>query len=153
MGDGQPFPGPRMQSIGRILRNTSTDQRPILFAGFQEVVDALYQPLQASMGSSYRWFRQEPVAYGCAVAVHTSVTILDHGWVPYGFTRMQRGFYYVRGRLPDSNHQVLFTTTHLESFTSKESNGSQERAPQLLELQDFCHAQLSAHSNLSLFLF
>lgn len=78
LGDGNPHPGPRMRALCRILHEQHSGASPLLFVGFQEVVDPLATYLKAAMeGGGYTWFRQTGAPYGCALAVHNSLTMLD----------------------------------------------------------------------------
>lgn len=152
-GDGAPHPGPRMSAVCRALLSSPSQQQPPAFVGFQEVVPALWHALQTPLqAAGYELYQQRGVSYGCAVAVQVrgpgAVTVLDAGWKDYRDTVMMRGFWYVRARLPGREEQVLFTTTHLESWTGKDSTGQVQRALQVQELEQFCNEQLETYSNL-----
>jgi endonuclease/exonuclease/phosphatase family metal-dependent hydrolase len=137
-----------MRELTRLLqRQHSTDQRPLWFVGFQEVVDELAATLVPAMELlGYTVYRQPGApAYGCALAVHGSLTVTDRGWVPYDRTVMQRGFLYVRARPPGSppHRQILFATTHLESFTGEEYTGAAQRPRQLRQMELFCNERMA----------
>lgn len=63
---------------------------------------------------------------------------------------MKRGFLYVRAQLPHSRKEILFTTTHLESWTGDEYTGSAQRPLQLKQMESFCNQQMATHKHLSL---
>lgn len=151
---GEPHGSARMKALARhLLRQQDAAQNPLWAIGFQEVIDELaihLFPLLERAG--YQIFRQEGAPYGCAIALYTkgnnACTLLDVSWQPYSQTQMFRGFLYARFQLPFSGKQVLFTTTHLESFISTEQTGSQQRVHQLKELEAFCNDQLRTYSSL-----
>lgn len=164
-GRGDPHPDDRMSAACRELLQpqpqpeASSQSPPLLFCGFQEVVPALAEPIHRVMqASGYRIFSQPGDHYGCALAVLArgpgAVTVLDAGWQGFKETNMARGFLHVRARLPmttdgDGNEQqVLFTTTHLESWTGKDSTGQTQRVKQLQEMEAFCNQQLATYPNL-----
>lgn len=147
MGDGNPHVQARMQAVLNLLLKERDDvSLPLCFVGFQEIVveirEALF-PLLESVG--YRMICQPFSAYGVALAVHKSVTVLDSGWKPYGLTRMDRGFVYARCRLPNGA-LCLVTSTHLESFDRMAGNGSAERAYQLNAMETFCNRHVDDQS-------
>jgi hypothetical protein len=152
-GDGQPHPGPRMRAIVRLLREHSTADVPLLFIGLQEVIDPLATFLIPALESAgYRVYRQQGAAYGCAVAVHRQLEIVSQSWIPYSNTVMMRGYYQVRAKLPNKHKpdhcpEIVFTTTHLESYTGPEYTGAKERPQQLLEVEQFCNKQVSSATN------
>jgi hypothetical protein len=164
---GDPHPDERMSALCRELlqssESTSTTQQqpPLLFCGFQEVVPSLNVPIQRAMqASGYKVFSQPGQQYGCALAVKCrgpgAVTVLDAGWQGFTETIMGRGFLHVRARLPpmtgassdSTEQQVLFTTTHLESWAGKDHTGKVQRAKQLQEMEAFCNQQLALYPNL-----
>lgn len=157
--DGNPHPSRRMRAIVDELMEACP--LSLWFMGFQEVVE----PLRTAMvplleAAGYQVFDQPDVLYGCSLAVYQGQkketssnnypTILDAGWQPYQETIMSRGFLYVRARLPGSDQQVLFTTTHLESWCGKEYTGAAQRPRQLKQLQSFCKEQMKLHKNLQI---
>ena len=103
-------------------------------------MDSLWNPhITAQLSSSYQLYRQQNgCPYGCALAVHKSLTVLDQGFVDYPNSKMGRGILYVRARLPFSGRSVLFATTHLESFNGKDDPGGPQRAAQCRAIRDFC---------------
>ena len=147
-----------MRALCRILHEQHSSECPLLLVGFQEVINPLAPYLTAALQSAgYQWFRQPGAAvYGCAVAVHPSLRVLDHGWIPYHPTVMDRGFLYVRAQLPDdpgaapSEKEILFTTTHLESWSGPQYTGAAQRLLQLQQMEDFCNQQLHSNNNLCL---
>jgi endonuclease/exonuclease/phosphatase family metal-dependent hydrolase len=158
--EGSPHPEERMSQLCRELLETSeptsmslTPQLPLLFCGFQEVVPALNEPIQRAMqASGYKVYSQPGAHYGCALAVKCrgpdAVTVLDAGWQGFTETVMARGFLHCRARLPDSEQQVLFTTTHLESWAGKDHTGMKQRAQQVQEMEVFCNQQFTKYPNL-----
>jgi endonuclease/exonuclease/phosphatase family metal-dependent hydrolase len=143
--DGNPYPNERMQAVADLLLAQSDP--PLYFCAFQEVVhsldDALF-PLLESVG--YRLVRQplgNPMflPYGVALAIHSSLTILDSGWEPYRMSQQDRGFCFARCRLPN-NSVCLVTSTHLESWMGKQSTGKGARANQLTAMENFCNEHL-----------
>jgi len=155
LGGGEPHASARMKALARhlIRAHDPSNNNPLLAIGFQEVIEELAVhlfPLLKNAG--YQVFRQPGAPYGCALAVYTkgnnSCTVLDASWQPYQETQMMRGFLYARLELPFSGKQVLFCTTHLESWTGQEYTGSQQRVRQLKELEAFCNDQLETYSSL-----
>ena len=140
--NGSPHAQARMEAVADVLLARSDP--PLYFMAFQEVVhtldDALFPLIQSS---DYRIIRQpldNPMflPYGVALAVHQSLQYLDGGWKPYRMTQMDRGFVYARCRLPNGL-VCLATSTHLESWTGKESTGSTARQQQLNAMENFCN--------------
>lgn len=158
-GDGDPHAGPRMRAIVRLLTDspaprtlanpaTAPPPHPLWCVGFQEVIHETSRYLQPALESlGYTYVRQpSPVAYGCALAVHNSLEILERDWQAYRGSVMQRGFLYARVRLPDSDNQMIFTTTHLESWAGPQHTGASQRVVQLHEMQDFVNRQFVQHA-------
>jgi hypothetical protein len=150
LGDGAPHAALRMRTIVRLLRESSPIDSPLWCIGFQEVVDETAKVLQPALqAANYQWFRQPgTAAYGCAMAIHSDLTVLRQGWVPYSVTVMQRGFLYAHVQLPipemHSNEKpvsLLFITTHLESYTGPQYTGAKQRPEQLLEIHSFVQEQ------------
>ena len=166
-GDGNPHSNLRMKAIVRLLmeQHQQQPQLPLYCIGFQEVVTETIRPLKSLLQSqSYHWFEQpsRTVPYKCAMAIHTDLHILDQGWIPYTNTVMQRGFLYVRAKLPScsstnttnhnsNNHknEIIFTTTHLESYNGKDYNGAPQRLLQIQEMCQFLNDQMEEHSSIS----
>jgi hypothetical protein len=158
--EGDPHPEERMSALCRELLQTSeptsmslTPVLPLLFCGFQEVVPALNVPLERVLqASGYKVFSQPGAHYGCALAVKCrgpdAVAVLDAGWQGFTETNMARGFLHVRARLPNTEQQVLFTTTHLESWAGKDHTGMTQRRKQVQEMEAFCNQQLELYPNL-----
>jgi endonuclease/exonuclease/phosphatase family metal-dependent hydrolase len=152
-GNGDPHAGPRMRELCRLLQNEhDSHNNPLWCIGLQEVIAETAQYLQPILEQAgYTVFRQ-PLAqgawYGCALAVPSSMRLLEQGWFPYTTTSQSRGFLYARVAVPLSSEQILFTTTHLESWTGRTYTGVSQRQQQLGELQDFCTRQFQTHSNL-----
>ena len=152
MGDGSPHAALRMRTIVRLLRESNVS--PLWCIGFQEVVDATALTLQPALqAANYQWFRQpSSAAYGCAMAIHKDATVLQHGWVPYSETVMQRGFLYALMHLPipekisssQKPMSLLFITTHLESYTGPQYTGAKQRPGQLFEIHSFVQEQLQS---------
>ena len=175
-GDGNPHSNLRMKAIVRLLMEQHHQQQqpqqpeynPLYCIGFQEVVAETVRPLKSLLQQeqhSYRWFEQpsQTVPYKCAMAIHTDLTILEHGWIPYTNTVMQRGFLYVRAKLPSSStsstavgtsnttkDEILFTTTHLESYNGKDYNGAPERLLQIQEMCQFLQDQMEQYPSVSI---
>lgn len=151
---GQPHASARMKALARhLLHAHNPDTNPLWAIGFQEVIDELAVhlfPLLEHAG--YQIFRQPDCAYGCAIAIYTrgpkACTLLDASWQPYQATQMDRGFMYARIQLPFSGKQVLFTTTHLESWINTQFTGTQQRQRQLQELESFCNEQMQTYPSL-----
>jgi hypothetical protein len=176
-GDGNPHSTIRMKAIVQILmqqqqqrQQQSTYNNPPLYCiGFQEVVSETMRPLKSLLQQQHRyhWFEQPPntVPYRCAMALHSNLTIVEHGWIPYTDTAMQRGFLYARAKLPplsknhhnhpaatyqEKNDEIIFTTTHLESFTGKDYNGGAQRLLQIQQLSRFLQKQMTQHPSVAL---
>jgi tyrosyl-DNA phosphodiesterase 2 len=101
-------------------------------------------PLLKSLGYGRIMF-QEGVTYGCALAVLTdgidssaSATVIRSGFEPYTNSCMARGLMWVHAKLKYTDIEILFTTTHLESYINKENDGSKAREVQLKEAVKFC---------------
>jgi len=150
----------RMQAISQLLLSKhQSEEDPLWFIAFQEVMEPLSNFLFPALeAAGYNIVRQPQhrIPYGCALAVHNSLTILDSNFVPYTRTGMERGILYARARLPHTSppQQVLFTTTHLESYAGDIDGsghiytGSAERQAQVLELEEFCFQQQEEHPEL-----
>jgi len=149
-------PDERMMALSKALLEQNTNERPLWFVGFQEVTAALWAMLCPVLESAgYRTFCQEEAIfgghYGVAIAVLTTpdvgVRILQHGFesFPRSMSCQGRGFLHVRARLPHSNQQVVFTTTHLESFMPpgqagpETYTGSAQRQQQVKLIETFCN--------------
>jgi exonuclease III len=153
MGNGDPHAGPRMRALCRLLQqeHVADSSNPLWCIGLQEVIAETAQYLAPMLEKAgYTVFRQPQTAapYGCALAVHSSTRLLEQGWCPYTTTCMSRGFLYARVAVPFSSDQILFTTTHLESWSGQGYTGAEQRPRQLREMQDFCTQQFQKHSNL-----
>ena len=135
---GPPHPAKRMEALSEAILNTPG---PLpRFIGMQEVTPQLSSflfPLLEQVG--YQVMAQEGVAYGCALALQVD-QVLDSGFVPFEQGIMGRGILWASAKVQDCN--VLFTTTHLESFVPNYMGttytGAKEREMQLAELKKFC---------------
>jgi hypothetical protein len=96
-------------------------------------------------------YSQPGAHYGFVLAVKCrgpdAMTVLD-AWQRFTETNMARGVLQYRARFSDTDQQVLFTTTHLESWTGKEHTGNKQRAKQVQEMKAFCNQQLAMYPNL-----
>ena len=170
----QANPDERMMALAQTLleQKNRSDDSPLLFIGFQEVTAALWATLKPAMESmGYRMFCQEEAVfgghYGCGLAVlvregdgsSNGVKIIQQGFQPYRpeITCQSRGFLHVRVQLPDEKKtQVLFTTTHLESFLPpgqvgpEKYTGSKQRRQQVQEMELFCHHHMKRFPDLSM---
>lgn len=145
---GEPYQPQRMACIADLISGLSP--KPT-FLGLQEVTPGLLRdlsPLLQSMG--YRINFQEGVSYGCAIGIltHDSTNseavvaqVLETGFHPYRSSQMARGLLWVHARL-ETIGEVLFTTTHLESYIQG-NDGSSARERQILEASQFCLARMS----------
>jgi hypothetical protein len=133
-------------------------QQSCWLIGLQEVIPSLAEALYPKLEYlGYRIFRQPGASYGVSVAVHSDLSILESGWQPYHDTCMARGFVFVRAQLPASRHELLFATTHLESYQpmsdGPDYTGVPQRQAQLRQLAAFCKAQQTQHSKLKTIIF
>lgn len=163
---GQAHPTKRMMEISNLICNLH-DKKP-LFIGLQEVTNDLLNdlfPLLQSLG--YTMITQDDCfhSYGVAIAVLTSIygndkneqyiaQTIKSGFHPYQETIMGRGLLWVHARITNeqptsssSHFDVLFTTTHLESFIPKNQyslpdthnhDGAKARKSQIKEAVSFC---------------
>ena len=129
-----------MRAVARHLLQSSSSENPLLLVAFQEVMSPMDDILFPILQPQYRIIQQPNVPYGCALAIHRSCSILDQGFVPFSTTCMGRGILFCRVQLPFSNQNVLWTTTHLESYTGPQYNGSSQRQAQAWEMEEFCCA-------------
>jgi endonuclease/exonuclease/phosphatase family metal-dependent hydrolase len=129
----------RMQALVQQL------QQPHVI-GLQEVTYPLQSLLQPILAKDYTWLQQPFSRYGCGLAVRRDVTILSHGFEPYSNSIMDRGMLWARMELPGK--EVLFVTTHLESWAGTTYTGAQEREVQLHQVTQFCEQQLRLHSSI-----
>ena len=157
---GEPHQSERMARIADLISGLTP--KPT-FVGLQEVTPGLLRdlsPLLQSMG--YRIVCQEGVAYGCAIAILTSggkfqsllsngvnnkaavAHVIDSGFQPYRMSQMSRGLMWVHARL-DAVGEVLFTTTHLESYIPG-NDGSEAREMQIQEASRFCLERMNQNS-------
>jgi hypothetical protein len=173
-GDGSPYADVRMQAIVQLLLEQQQPQwhsiqqaptsawNPLYCIGFQEVVPDTKKALKLALKlHHYTWYEPLlPSMYYCAIAIHSDITVLDQGWVPFKKSEMGRGFMFVRATLPVRNHednanatssdkddlpQFIFTTTHLESYTGPDYNGSKQRFHQIKEMSTFLQTQMRQH--------
>jgi len=157
---GEPHQSERMARISDLISDLTP--KPT-FLGLQEVTPGLLQnlsPLLQSMG--YRIIYQQGVAYGCAIGILTSggtsqtlnsnganneavlAQVIDSGFQPYRMSQMSRGLMWVHARL-DAVGEVLFTTTHLESYIPG-NDGSEAREMQIQEASRFCLERMNQNS-------
>ena len=163
---GDPHPERRMEAISSII--SDLQPRPLL-VGLQEVTSELEQllyPLLQSMG--YHVISQPHQSQGqyyVAIAVLTgnvlgggisanandandgtvSAQVVGSGFQPYADTIMDRGLLWTHVRLCSgtSSREVLFTTTHLESyltggFMGRPYDGVAQRKLQICQAAQFC---------------
>lgn len=147
---GEPHPSERMARISELI--SGLEMRPT-FIGLQEVTPALLHdlsPLLQSMG--YEIISQDGVSYGCALGILTtkipsfsapSAKLLDSGFLPFSVTQMGRGLLWARVSV-ESVGEVLFSTTHLESFV-RGNDGAREREMQIQEASKFCLRNMSKY--------
>ena len=144
----------RMEAISQILAQCHQPDNPLVMVGFQEVIPPLASVLFPSLErQGYSILRQplELVPYGCAMAIRTDVaSIIESGFRPFRNSNMGRGILYARVRLSSTTttteQNILFTTTHLESWAGEEHPGSTQRQSQILEMEDFCVQMVSKHA-------
>ena len=168
----QANPDQRMMALAQTLLEQNRSDSPLLFVGFQEVTAALWATLKPAMESmGYRLFCQEEAIlggfYGCGLAVKVrkgdgssnGVKIIQQGFQSYRpeSTCQSRGFLHVRAQLPDQmKTQVLFTTTHLESYLPpgqvgpEKYTGSKQRRQQVQEMEAFCRHHMKRFPDLSM---
>ena len=156
---GDPHPERRMEAISAII--SDLQPRPLM-VGLQEVTSDLEQllyPLLQSMG--YHVIsqpRQTRGQYYVVIAVLTgnvlgggngndtvSAQLVSSGFQPYADTIMERGLLWTHVRLCSgtSSREVLFTTTHLESFLTggfmgQPYDGVAQRKAQIRQAARFC---------------
>ena len=159
---GDPHPERRMEAISSLI--SDLQPRPLL-VGLQEVTSDLEQllyPLLQSMG--YHVISQPQQTRGqyyVAIAVLTgnglggggssgnddtvSAQVVTSGFEPYAGTIMERGLLWTHVRLCSgaSSREVLFTTTHLESFLAggfmgQPYDGVAQRKAQIRQAARFC---------------
>ena len=159
---GDPHPERRMEAISAII--SDLQPRPLLI-GLQEVTPELEQllyPLLQSMG--YHIVSQPRHTCGqyyVAIAVLTgnvlggsssndnddtvSAQVVNSGFERYADTIMERGLLWTHVRLCSgpSSREVLFTTTHLESFLTggfmgQPYDGVAQRKAQIRQAARFC---------------
>lgn len=151
-GRGQPYPDQRMKAVVELLKSESNADCPLLVCGLQEVIPELSKTLQPLLEEAgYKFMRQPGTQYGCALAVHGCLEILEQDWRQYQVTEMNRGFLYVRVRLPGSDDEILFANTHLESPIDRHhTTNTNERVQQIRELETFCNEQLETCKHLQM---
>mmetsp|Transcript_5418 Transcript_5418/g.7669 ORF Transcript_5418/g.7669 Transcript_5418/m.7669 type:complete len:476 (+) Transcript_5418:333-1760(+) len=150
---GPPHPSKRMEAISNALMGESSlsssfvDNELPLFVGFQEVTPELSQmlfPLLESQGYQNVCQDLTSIGYGCSISIQNGCTVIGSGFVPYKTTVMGRGIVWVLAKLKESDREVLFTTTHLESFMrdypsrGQTYDGVKEREEQIKQLKQFC---------------
>lgn len=179
---GPPHPEARMAKIASLLSVPRTSNgngavggvggggKPV-FLGLQELTAPLASvlfPLLRSEG--YNVVARDDFSaaggYGCAVAVLTrgavgGAEVLSSGVRPYSDTIMGRGVVWAHARLGcddkerggSSSREVLFCTTHLESYvpnhpaTGMTYDGATQRRSQIQEAASFCAQFARRHGN------
>jgi hypothetical protein len=135
----------RMKAIAQALlqRHQNPTTNPLLAIGFQELTPSLKQSLFPLFHQDYHVCSQPSLdahggSYGVGLALHKTAcgAILESKFIPFSHSRQGRGILYAR-----TSRGLLFCTTHLESYSGPQSDGSQERQAQLLEWQAFCQLQ------------
>jgi len=107
------------------------------FIGLQEVTPLLAMHLAPSLqAAGYKVFSQPLLqGYGSLVAVRAD-HIVDGGFVPFEVTNLGRGISWAICQF--DGREVLFTTTHAESWCGPEYIGAKERELQLKEMTKYC---------------
>lgn len=140
-------PEERMTAIVDELRRCHSSKCPLSMVGFQEVTAELAEFLRPQLIlMGYKWHVQPHVMsmpgsgmYGCAIAVHKDLKVLESNFIPYSNTAQFRGILYVR------TNSIFFATTHLESYAGPQFTGAKERQVQAKEIANFCRGQLLQH--------
>lgn len=116
--------------------------------GLQEVTPHLARLLCPRLESlNYHVILQPFGSYVCGIALKVD-HIISSGFYPFPNSRMDRGI--VWALVHQNGREILFTTTHLESFLSKEENGGTEREIQLVEMMEFCNRCMRERSTVDL---
>ena len=147
----------RMNAMADILFEQNNEDLPLLFIGLQEVIQPLNAYLFNRLDDQYRIVQQPRggVPYYCAIAVHKSLDVVDSGFMRFDVTDMDRGVLWVKAKLPNTKQTILFTTTHLESYTGKNPftgevhTGSAERVKQVIEWEAFARSKNCDHTVLT----
>jgi hypothetical protein len=148
---GLLHPQQRMTAIVeelRICRNKSNSQgntSPLWCIGFQEVTTELQRILAPQLiALGYTWYPQPGLQgfYGCALAIHKSIQVVETRFIPYSNTMQRRGILVAR-----TNQSFLFATTHLESYISPTQTSVKERQVQVQEMAEYCQKQLQLHAS------
>ncbi len=143
-------PTERMEAIAQILSQCHQPDNPLVMVGFQEVIPPLASVLFPALERQGYTILRQPikfVPYGCAMAIRNDVaTVLDSGFRPFRHSNMDRGILYARVRLSTAQ-EILFTTTHLESWAGEDHPGSTQRQSQILEMEAFCVQTVSKYPN------
>lgn len=147
----QVYPKERMTAIVECVQMAcmARSDNPLLFLGLQELTPSLVgylKPLLSQLG--YKLCTQplgvNAYSYGVGMAVPQDMDIVKHRFVPYSNTRQGRGLLYVK------TPKLLLATTHLESWTGPQSDGSTEREVQILEAARFCKTELEQSPSMKL---
>ncbi|KAG7352310.1 hypothetical protein IV203_008358 [Nitzschia inconspicua] len=149
---GQLYPKERMTAIVECIQNacmTQSTDNPLLFIGFQELTPSLVDYLKPLLGQIGYKLCTQPLgfggsSYGVGVAVPQDLDIVKHEFIPYSNTQQGRGLLYIK------TPTFLLGTTHLESYTGQQSDGSKEREKQIVDAALFCKTQLEVSSSLKL---
>lgn len=113
--------------------------------GLQEVTPRLAQMLCPLLESlNYHTILQPFGSYGCGVACKVD-KVVQSGYHPFSNSKMDRGI--VWALVEKDGREILFTTTHLESYLDSSSTGGPEREAQLVEMTEFCERCLRERSS------
>jgi hypothetical protein len=145
---GLLHPQQRMTAIVEELRKCHDNNKgnsPLWCIGFQEVTADLQRILAPQLiALGYTWYPQPGLQgfYGCALAIHQSIQVVETRFIPYSNTMQRRGILVAR-----TNQSILFATTHLESYISPSQTSAKERQVQVQEMAEYCQKQLQQHSS------
>eukprot|EP00536_Pseudo-nitzschia_multiseries_P004096 jgi/Psemu1/284865/fgenesh1_pg.66_\ len=152
----QVFPAERMKGIVKNLEMASKMKEielgkscPLLLIGLQELTPSLVQYLTPHLQNvGYRMCTQ-PLgglgpSYGIGIAVPIDLEVVERRFVPYSDSIQGRGFLFVQ------TQNIVFATTHLESWCGTQYTGSKQREAQLIEVAQFCRDQLKSVPGLEL---
>eukprot|EP00549_Striatella_unipunctata_P004607 CAMPEP_0118674352 /NCGR_PEP_ID=MMETSP0800-20121206/841_1 /TAXON_ID=210618 ORGANISM="Striatella unipunctata, Strain CCMP2910" /NCGR_SAMPLE_ID=MMETSP0800 /ASSEMBLY_ACC=CAM_ASM_000638 /LENGTH=280 /DNA_ID=CAMNT_0006569539 /DNA_START=64 /DNA_END=906 /DNA_ORIENTATION=- len=148
---GEPYPKERMEAISRICLG----EMPLVI-GFQEVTPMLAPLLFPQMSDlGYKVLNQPGLnSYGVAIALHSTCTVVSSGFLEFRDSIMGRGLLWIHFRV--DNVEILFSTTHLESFVprfqGKKYDGAKEREAQVKQIETFCSKYIEKNPNLEAFI-
>ena len=120
--------------------------------GFQEVTPLLAQILDPLLKSAgYQCFSQDlsgfVVGYGCVVAVRAD-HIVEGGFKPFRTSQLDRGISYAI--LQFDGREIIFTTTHAESWCGPNYIGAKQREMQLQEMTNFCDTWMTKRPSIDM---